>query len=163
MSDPASTDESRTASVEQQRRQTRRAVLAGSALAVSGLSGCLGGAFRDESPTATVSARSTERVADPEHDGSVAVEDETARIEGRFAAPVDCVSLDAAVFTSRPEEGIAIVEIAATATRDGCKGPAAVEYEGEVVFEFSVQDLSLQHSFHRGEDRVTVARYERDR
>jgi len=66
-----------------------------------------------------VSVRSTERVADPEHDASVAVEDGTARIEGRFAASVDCVSLDAAVFTSSPEEGIAIVEIAAIETRDG--------------------------------------------
>ncbi len=88
--------------------------------------------------------------------------DETARIEGRFAAPVDCVSLDAAVFTSSPEEGIAIVEIAATETRNGCKGPAAVEYEGEVAFGFPVRDLSLRHRFHGGEDRVTVASYERD-
>jgi hypothetical protein len=129
---------------------------------MSGLSGCLGDAFRDDPSTATVSVRSTERVADPEHDASVDVGDETARIEGRFAAPVDCVSLDAALFTSSPEEATAVVEIAATETRNGCKGPAAVEYEGEVAFGFSVRDLSLRHSFHRGEDRVTVASYERD-
>ncbi|ELZ37678.1 hypothetical protein C472_08099 [Halorubrum tebenquichense DSM 14210] len=128
---------------------------------MSGLSGCLGGAFRDESPTATVSARSTERVDDPEHDGSVAVEDDTARIEGRFAAPVDCVSLDLRVLTSSPEEATAIVEIAAAETRGGCNGPAAVEYEGEVALTFSIRDLTLNHILD-DEDRVTVARYERD-
>ncbi|CDK39545.1 hypothetical protein [Halorubrum sp. AJ67] len=162
MSDRASNAESRTRSAERRRRPTRRAVLVGSALTAGGLSGCLGGAFRDESPTAAVSARSTEPVDDPEHDASVEVDDETARIDGRFAAPVECVALDVNTFTSSPEEGIAIVEVAVTETRNGCKGPAAVEYEGEVAFGFPLRDLTVNHRLDGGEDRVTVARYEQE-
>ncbi len=108
-----------------------------------------------------MSARSTERVDDPEHDATVEVADRTARIEGRFAAPVDCVALDASVFTSRPDEGVALVEITAAETEAGCDGPAAVAYEGEIEFEFAVRDFTLTHYLRDDEDQVHVARYER--
>jgi hypothetical protein len=108
-----------------------------------------------------VSVQSTERVDDPEHDATVEVADRTARVEGRFAAPVDCVALDASVFTSRPDEGIAIAEIAATETEAGCDGPAAVEYEGEIEFGFTVRDFSLTHYVRDGDDQIAVAHYER--
>ena len=162
MTDRAPNATGRSPAVERRYRATRRAVLAGSAVALGGVPGCLGRAFRDDLPAATVSVRSVDRVDDPEHDATVEVADRTARIEGRFAAPVDCVALDASVFTSSPDEGLAVVEIAATETEAGCDGPAAVAYEGEIEFEFTVRDLTLRHRLRGGEDRVTVARYERE-
>ena len=161
MSDRGSNAADRSAAVKRRYRATRRGVLAGAALAASGLSGCLGRAFRDDSPEATVSVRSTERTADPEHDATVEVADRVARVEGRFAAPVDCAALDASVFTSSPDEGLAVVEIAATETEAGCDGPAAVEYEGEVEFAFTVRDFTLTHCVRGGDDQVAVAHYER--
>ena len=161
MSDRASDAERRSLAPACRRRATRRSVLAGSALVAGGLSGCLGRAFRDDPPEATVSVQSTERVDDPEHDATVEVADRTARVEGRFAAPADCVSLDASVFTSRPDEGLVTVEISATETEAGCDGPAAVAYEGEIEFGFTVRDFSLTHYLRDDEDQVPVARYER--
>ena len=161
MTDRAPNGPGRSPAVERRYRATRRAVLAGSALALGGASGCLGRAFRDDLPAATVSVRSTDRVDDPEHDATVEVADRTARIEGRFAAPVDCVALDASVFTSSPDEGLAVVEIAAAETEAGCDGPAAVAYEGEIEFGFAVRDLTLTHHLRDDEDHVPVAHYER--
>ena len=108
-----------------------------------------------------MSVQSTERVDDPEHDATVEVADRTARIEGLFAAPTDCVSLDASAFTSRPDEGLVTVEISAAETEAGCDGPAAVAYEGEIEFESAVRDFTLTHSLRDDEDQVPVARYER--
>ena len=161
MTDRAPNGPGRSPAVERRYRATRRAVLAGSALALGGASGCLGRTFRDDLPAATVSVQSTERVDDPAHDATVEVADRTARIEGRFAAPVDCVALDASVFTSSPDEGLAVVEIAAAETEAGCDGPAAVAYEGEIEFEFAVRDLTLTHHLRDDEDHVPVAHYER--
>ena len=161
MTDRAPNGPGRSPAVERRYRATRRAVLAGSALALGGASGCLGRAFRDDLPAATVSVQSTERVDDPEHDATVEVADRTARIEGLFAAPTDCVSLDASAFTSRPDEGLVTVEISAAETEAGCDGPAAVAYEGEIEFESAVRDFTLTHSLRDDEDQVPVARYER--
>ena len=133
----------------------RRAFLSGTGITLATVGGgCLGDTFPDAS--ATVEIGSVTVTDDPEDKATVTVNGDRATIDGTFGADLNCVTLETTTYAS--SDGEVIIEISAETTGDGCDGPAAVTYAGEITANFTINSPDLNHIYGEN-DRTTVFSY----